>query len=222
VNTVTTDDRWLDVKRIMGEKRIAFGRHLAHWFYRSPRRFLHSMSYYKFASKLIGSGKRVLDVACGEGLGTWLLAVENGFAHGVDLDADAINHAQRNFADPRIRFSCQDFFDMRPDAWDAVVNFDVIEHILPANVGRFWEKIVCCLAHDGVAVVGTPSLASDQYANPISRAGHVNLYSGERLAEEMGRYFHHVFLFAANDEVVHTGFLPLAHYLIAVGCRKKD
>jgi 2-polyprenyl-3-methyl-5-hydroxy-6-metoxy-1,4-benzoquinol methylase len=222
MNAAPTDDRWLDVKRIMGEKRIAFGRHLAHWFHRSPRRFLHSMSYYKFASKVIGSGKRILDVACGEGLGTWLLAVENGFAHGVDLDAEAIAQARRNFEDPRIRFSCEDFLEMTPSAWDAVVNFDVIEHILPANASRFWEKIVACLDHDGVAVVGTPSLTSDQYANPISRAGHVNLYSGERLAEEMGRYFHHVFLFAANDEVVHTGFLPLAHYLIGVGCRKKD
>ena len=39
--------------------------------------------------------------------------------------------------------------------------------------------------------------------------------------EEMKKYFHHVFLFGANDEVVHTGFLPMAHYLIAVGCRKR-
>ena len=26
-------------------------------------------------------------------------------------------------------------------------------------------------------------------------------------------------MFAANDELVHTGFLPMAHYLLAVGCR---
>jgi hypothetical protein len=29
------------------------------------------------------------------------------------------------------------------------------------------------------------------------------------------------FLFSMNDEVVHTGFAPVAHYLFAVCCQKK-
>ncbi|VFM95981.1 MAG: hypothetical protein BECKG1743D_GA0114223_101368 [Candidatus Kentron sp. G] len=37
----------------------------------------------------------------------------------------------------------------------------------------------------------------------------------------MRAHFSHVFLFAANDEVVHTGFMPMAHYYIAMGCRKR-
>jgi len=180
------------------------------------------MSYYKFASKLIGAGKRVLDLGCGEGIGTWLLAVENGFAHGVDFDADAVASARRNFChDPRIDFSCHDILTLPSAGWDAVVNFDVIEHILPHNVANLWSTMAEALNHDGICVVGTPNITSDQYASPITRAGHVNLYSGERLSNEMAQYFDHVFLFAANDEIVHTGFLPLAHYLIAVGCRKR-
>lgn len=216
-----TQDRWLDVKGMMGDQPILFGRHLAHWYYESPRRLLHSMAYYKFASKLIGPRKRVLDVGCGEGIGTWLLAVENGTALGVDLDANAIACAQRNFPDPRIRFARADFLTMPADQWDAVVNFDLVEHILPANLGPFWRKLADHLAHDGIAVIGTPNITSDQYAGPVARAGHVNLYSGQRLEAELREYFHHVFLFAANDEVVHTGFLPMAHYLIAVCCRKR-
>ena len=62
-------DRWLDVKKRMGDRRVVFGRHLAYWYDHSPRRLLHCMSYYKFASKLIGPGKRVLDIGCGEGIG---------------------------------------------------------------------------------------------------------------------------------------------------------
>jgi 2-polyprenyl-3-methyl-5-hydroxy-6-metoxy-1,4-benzoquinol methylase len=205
-----------------GTRLVEYGRHLAHWHERSPRRMLHCLSYYKFASRLIGPGKRILDIGCGEGIGTWLLAVENGFAHGVDLDENAMDHAARNFGhDPRIRFSCGDFFRLPVQQWDAVVTFDVIEHILPDNVPAFWRRLADNLTHDGILVVGTPNITSDQYANPYSRAGHVNLYSGDRLGEEMGRYFHHVFLFAGNDEVVHTGFLPMAHYLLAVGCRKR-
>jgi 2-polyprenyl-3-methyl-5-hydroxy-6-metoxy-1,4-benzoquinol methylase len=181
------------------------------------------MSYYKFASKLIGPGKRVLDVGCAEGIGTYLLAVENGHAHGVDLDEEALGCAQRNFAhDSRIRFSCRDFLQMPPQQWDAVVNFDLIEHILPDHVPPFWSRMADNLVHDGIAIVGTPNITSDQYAGPVARAGHVNLYSSDRLEAEMHQYFHHVFMFGASDEVVHTGFLPMAHYLIAVGCRKRS
>mgnify|MGYP007028595943 CR=1 FL=1 len=31
-----------------------------------------------------------------------------------------------------------------------------------------------------------------------------------------GRFFDNVFLFSMNDEVVHTGFTPMAHYLFAL------
>ena len=39
----------------------------------------------------------------------------------------------------------------------------------------------------------------------------------------MERYFNNVFMFSMNDEVVHTGFHKMAHYIFAVGCNaKKD
>jgi len=38
----------------------------------------------------------------------------------------------------------------------------------------------------------------------------------------MNRYFHQSFLFGVNDEVVHTGFYPMCHYLMALGCSPRD
>lgn len=204
------------------ERRITFGRHISYWFYHSPRRTLHSLSYYKFAAKLIGAGKRVLDVGCGEGLGTWLLAVECGYAAGLDLDEQAIAKAQQNFSDGRITLRCEDFLNTKLSQWDVVVNFDLIEHILPKNTHRFFRKVTDCLTHDGIAIIGTPNITSNRYASKITKAGHLNLYSGDQLEKEMSQYFSHVFMFGANDEVVHTGFLPMAHYLVAVGCRKRS
>jgi hypothetical protein len=32
------------------------------------------------------------------------------------------------------------------------------------------------------------------------------------------KYFHNVFMFSMNDEVVHTGYHKMAHYLVAIGC----
>jgi hypothetical protein len=37
----------------------------------------------------------------------------------------------------------------------------------------------------------------------------------------MAEYFHHVFIFPMNDEVVHTGFYRMANYLFAVCCSQK-
>jgi len=67
-----------------------------------------------------------------------------------------------------------------------------------------------------VCIIGTPSLESQAYASKASKEGHVNCKSAPDLKELMQRHFHNVFLFSMNDEVVHTGFHPLAHYLFAL------
>lgn len=212
---------WTEVTEMMETPDVSLGRYVAYWFNKTPRRALYCMSYYKFASKMIGKNKRVLDVGCSEGLGTWVLAKECGFARGIDSDEEAIAVGQANWQDSQIDFSCDDFLTAAPEEYDAVTNFDVIEHILPHNAGAFLARIAENLKHDGIAVIGTPNIVSQQYASAVSKAGHVNCYSGERLEAEMREHFHHVFMFVANDEVVHTGFQPTSNYLLAVGCRKK-
>ena len=41
------------------------------------------------------------------------------------------------------------------------------------------------------------------------------------LKKTMQVHFHNVFMFLMNDEVVHTGYHPMAHYIIALGAHKK-
>ena len=48
-----------------------------------------------------------------------------------------------------------------------------------------------------------------------------NVFTAEHLMRAMRRVFHNVFPFGINDEVVHTGFAPMCHYLIYVGCNKR-
>ena len=69
--------------------------------------------------------------------------------------------------------------------------------------------------------MGTPNKTSETYASPASKIGHVNLFAWDRLKKAMEDRFHNVFLFSGNDEMVHTGFYPMAHYLIAVGVGPK-
>jgi 2-polyprenyl-3-methyl-5-hydroxy-6-metoxy-1,4-benzoquinol methylase len=216
--------RWQPVIDLMaGAAPVTFGSMHSYQARRSPRRLLFTTSYYKFASKLIsantGNNSRVLDIGCGEGLGTYLVAKECGFARGLDFDADLIETAQQNWTDANTSFAVADFLDSseRTEPYDAAINFDVIEHIQPQHAETFIAGMKAHLQPDGLAVVGTPNQTSAVYASAVTNAGHVNLYTGERLYEEMSAHFRSVFMFGANDEIVHTGFFPMCHYLIAVG-----
>ena len=77
-------------------------------------------------------------------------------------------------------------------------------------------NIVNSLHDRGRLIVGTPSLEGQTYASEPSRMLHINCMSGEGLRALAKRFFHHVFMFSMNDEVVHTGFMPMAHYLFAL------
>jgi hypothetical protein len=67
-----------------------------------------------------------------------------------------------------------------------------------------------------------PSIESQAYASPQSQAGHVNFKTGNVSKRDLERHFRHVFVLSMNDEVVHTGYYPMAHYLLALCCGKRD
>lgn len=215
---VETKSNWdIVAKKIASTPRIHLGKYASFWMHNTPRRMLHSQSYYRFASKLIGREAVVLDVGCNDGLGTYLLGKECGKAHGVDFDKEAILSAKANFEGEGVTFSEEDFFHVSSDMlYNGITSFDVIEHIYPENAPLFIEKIACHLTREGVAVIGTPSMISQTFASEISKKGHVNIYDDARFYDELRQQFKHVFLFSANDELIHTGFHKLAHYFIAV------
>jgi 2-polyprenyl-3-methyl-5-hydroxy-6-metoxy-1,4-benzoquinol methylase len=105
--------------------------------------------------------------------------------------------------------------------YDAAYALDVLEHINRADEDLFLKNMVGSLTETGIAVLGMPSLGSQAYASPQSKAGHVNCKSGKDFNEVMSRYFNTIFLFSMNDEVVHTGYYPMAHYLLAVCAHRK-
>jgi len=105
--------------------------------------------------------------------------------------------------------------------FDAAYALDVLEHIPPAKENRFIGNIAKSLTEQGVLIIGLPSLASQAYASEASKQGHVNCKDHQGLKQLLGAFFHNVFLFSMNDEVVHTGFYPMAQYLLGLACSKR-
>lgn len=177
-----------------------------------PKRLGFTMARYKFVAKMLTGYKNVLEVGCGDGFASVVVAREVGHLTAVDLDGDFIRDAGGN----DIAFRAADFLDMSftADCFDAVYALDVLEHIVPQDEKRFMVKISLCAP---VCIIGMPSLESQVYASKLSKLGHVNCKTEQGLKETMLCYFENVFMFGMNDEVVHTGFGPMCHYRLALG-----
>jgi 2-polyprenyl-3-methyl-5-hydroxy-6-metoxy-1,4-benzoquinol methylase len=189
-----------------------------------PRRTLFTLARYKFVAKMLAGRKHVLEIGCADAFGTRIVQQTVGKVTATDFDPLFI-------ADVNERMNPHwplDAFvhDMRegpvPGRFDAAYALDVLEHIPQPQETHFIRNVIVSLTREGVAIFGMPSLESQAHASPQSKAGHVNCKSGEALKGLLEAHFHTVFVFSMNDEVVHTGFYPMAHYLLAVACHRCD
>jgi len=216
--------RWKKVKKVFGSNCINLGPSYTYHMFHEPGHVLFKFSRYKFCARMIGENPKVkiLELGCGEGLGTLLLAKHNHKVTAVDFDKEVIEWDKSTLKEKKnITFICDNFLGKIYGKHNVVVLLDVIEHILPQQEKKLFKTIVNNLHNDGFCLIGTPNITASKYQSEPSRVGHVNLFSAQRLRDTMKKYFKNVFLFGMNDEVVHTGFYPMCHYIIALGCGKK-
>jgi 2-polyprenyl-3-methyl-5-hydroxy-6-metoxy-1,4-benzoquinol methylase len=103
------------------------------------------------------AGMRVIDMACGEGYGSAMLAQTAASVVGIDANPDAFEHARLRYTGPALSFGrglveCYG----EPGCCDAVTFLQTIEHVAnPAEVLRHLRSL---LAPGGVVYVSTPNL----------------------------------------------------------------
>ena len=198
-------------------------------WHEDPRRLCFVLSRYKFVSKMLAGKSNVLEVGCGDGWASRVVAQNVDNLSLCDFDPvfiDLINSRPKMQNDAFQFKNCfvHDFSssELKEDEkYDAVYACDVLEHVDKADEAKFLKNICKCLTINGVGVFGIPSLESQQYASEQSKVGHVNCKTGADFQSFLQDYFCNVFLFSMNDEVIHTGFHPMAHYLFALCCAPK-
>lgn len=206
----------LDLKASKGVARLGLMNNQV--WHDDPRRFVFTLARYKFVSKLLSGKHRVMEVGCGDAFGSRIVKQEVDDLTVTDVDPIFVEdiEARRDPAWPMSAHVHDMLSGPFSGEFDAIYSLDVLEHIQPAQERVFLSNVLCSLRRDGVLIVGMPSLESQAHASPQSKEGHVNCKTGRDLRRLMEEYFHNVFLFSMNDETVHTGFYPMAHYLIAV------
>jgi hypothetical protein len=188
-----------------------------------PRQLGFVLARYKFVAKMLNGCRDVGEVGCGDAFGTRIVLQEVERVTVYDFDRVFIEdirqrHSERWPIESRIHDIT---LAALPRRHDAIYSLDVIEHIRRQDEDAFLANLLGSLTEDGILILGTPSLESQAHASAPSRAGHVNCKGGAELKVLLERHFARVFLFSMNDEVVHTGFYPMAHYLLAICTGKR-
>jgi len=141
-----------------------------YWFRR------HLVVYEWIAERV--KGLRAVDMACGEGYGSDVLARTAASVVGVDANPEAHEHARLRYTRPNLRFE-RDLVESFSEPSDAVVFLQTIEHVQDSDA--ILEHFKSMLAPGGVAYVSTPNLLTlaPPGAEKSDNPWHVKEYRAE-------------------------------------------
>ena len=140
---------------------------------------LEHLHRYLLAAQTV-AGKTVLDIACGEGYGSAMLARSADKVTGVDISQEAISHAQTKYQAGNLEFrlgSCA-AIPLGDASVDVVVSFETIEH--HDQHEAMMREIKRVLKPNGVLIISCPDKLEYTDKPGFSNPHHVKeLYRDE-------------------------------------------
>ncbi|WP_338835698.1 glycosyltransferase [Neomoorella thermoacetica] len=159
----------------------------------TPEIHYEHLHRYYFASQFV-EGRKVLDLASGEGYGCAIMAERAAEVIGVELDENAVNHAASQYPLPNIRFIAGSITEVpiqEEKIFDVITCFEAIEHIEEHE--KLLTEVKRLLKEDGLFIISSPNrlLYSDKtgYKNPY----HVRELYFEEFRGLLAKYFPYVF-----------------------------
>ncbi|WP_020376039.1 class I SAM-dependent methyltransferase [Sulfobacillus thermosulfidooxidans] len=145
---------------------------------------------YQIAAEML-KGLRVLDLGIGTAYGTAYLAQYAEHVTGIDIDSSAVNAAKLQYPLSNVTFVTGDIVQLHFDAesFDAVVMFEVIEHIPKEQHQAIFDEIRRILKPDGLFLMSTPDHDRTKHfaeKNPY----HIGELTEPELSELLTRTFH--------------------------------
>lgn len=208
----------VDAKAESGKGSFRLGENTLKILFDDPKLLGFMCARHKFVAKMMNGFQHVLEIGCQEGFGSAIVAQSVKHLVAIDYYKPYIDSCSERFNQKKnIEFRgfdmiegpiCEDF--------QGAFALDVLEHIDPLDEDRFMHNVSASLKRNGVFIIGSPSIESQRYASASSRIGHINCKSGIELSDFCARYYKNVFMFGMNDEVLHTGFFQMSHYLLAL------
>jgi GT2 family glycosyltransferase/ubiquinone/menaquinone biosynthesis C-methylase UbiE len=141
------------------------------------------------AAKHLVEGKDVLDIACGDGYGSFVLAETAKSVVGVDINQESIIAAQENYFKSNLTFmegNC-DAVPLGDGSVDCVISFETLEHHNQHE--EMLKEIKRVLRPSGLLVLSTPDRCIYSEKLGICNEFHVRELNREELESLLKRYF---------------------------------
>ncbi|MFC3193140.1 class I SAM-dependent methyltransferase [Marinicella sediminis] len=145
---------------------------------------------YAMASHWV-EGKDVLDAACGEGYGSHLLAQQANSVTGVDIDPQAIAHAQKTYQQDHLTFITSDVLTLplESDTYDVIVSFETLEHL--SEHQQLLAEFKRVLKPGGVLLISTPDKREYSDKTGFDNEYHVRELYREEFEQLINSNFSH-------------------------------
>ena len=163
---------------------------------------------YEWVSSIL-QGKRCLDAGCGSGYGTDFLARQGEREMvGIDISEKAIKYAAKKYGVTGVEFITMDVREMRLEdhSFDAVISFDVMEHLSAHDQGRFLAEVVRVITQDGSAFIGCPNATMNKLTNPF----HIRELNVHEFKELLHLFFEEVGVL--GQDIAIPGFTSRADW----------
>lgn len=144
---------------------------------------------YLFAQAHV-AGRRVLDVASGEGYGSALLASRAASVTGVDISPEAVRHAGERYGSAaNLNYLCASCASIPlPDAsFDVIISFETIEHMTEHDA--FMAEVQRLLAPGGLFIISSPNRVEYSDRTGYRNEYHVKELDGPELRTLLDRHF---------------------------------
>ena len=174
--------------------------------------FYRHLAAYRFAARFV-PGRKVLDLGCGDGYGSALLAETASSVFAVDGHAPTITAAGKRYVMSNLRFAALDFsrgFSL-DERFDVAVSMQVVEHM--PDDASFVANLKAVLAPDGVAIISTPNRLRTVFPNPL----HCREYLPEEFALLCATAFQYVDLYGVTGNRKVEDWLVRRHRVARMG-----
>lgn len=163
---------------------------------------------YRLASRLV-SGKKVLDIACGSGYGSKILAEAGGLVTGMDISGEAIANAEKFFSHQNITYKVGsgESLEFENEFFDVVVSFETIEHL--ENPEKYLKELSRVIKKEGMVLISTPNKEVFGQQNPY----HLKEYTRDEFQSEVEKHF-------SNVQIINQGNVMAS--VIDLGGRSED
>jgi 2-polyprenyl-3-methyl-5-hydroxy-6-metoxy-1,4-benzoquinol methylase len=150
---------------------------------------------YELAKKFV-RGKTVLDIACGSGYGSKILADAGAKkVIAIDINKETVESAKENYYHEKIKYTIGGASEIKLEnkSIDIVVSFETIEHL--ENPEKYLSELARVIKDDGTAIISTPNKDIYQEKNPF----HFKEFNKDEFNNLIRRYFKYCYTYKQTN-----------------------